>query len=137
MPGKGQGADGVQVVRRIEKPWGYQLIFALTPWYAGGVDVIEGGHSLSLQYHERRDETLYVHQGMLRVELEDETGAMNSFGLGPGQSVRFTAMRKHRITALERSVIFEVSTPQMEDVVRLDDIYGRIGKKGGAHEAAG
>jgi mannose-6-phosphate isomerase len=125
MPGNSQMDAGLQIVRRVEKPWGYQLVFAVTPWYAGGVDVIKEGHSLSLQYHQRRDETLYLHQGKLQVELEDDTGAMNAFQLGPGQSVRFCPRQKHRVTALEDSVIFEVSTPQMDDVVRLEDRYGR------------
>jgi len=125
MPDNDQRADGPQIASRVDKPWGYQLIFAATPFYAGGVDAVEKGQSLSLQYHECRDETLYLHEGKLRVEVEDDRGAMHMFEVGPGQSIRFFATRKHRVTALEDSVIFEVSTPQLDDTVRLEDRYGR------------
>ncbi len=116
---------GPQAATRIDKPWGYQLLFTITEPYSGAVDVIWKGHSLSLQYHRQRDETLFLHQGRLQVELEDETGVMRTFGLQPGQSIHFLPLRRHRISALEDSVIFEVSTPHTDDVVRLADRYGR------------
>ncbi len=126
MPDNNQGADGPQIARRVEKPWGYQLIFVVTPSYAGGVDVVKKGYSLSLQYHEWRDETLYLHEGKLQVQVEDDEGAMSTFEVRPGCSIRFCASRKHRVTALEDSVIFEVSTPDLDDIVRLEDRYGRV-----------
>lgn len=126
MPDNNQGADGPQTASRVDKPWGHQIIFAATPYYAGGVDMVSQGESLSLQYHQRRDETLYLHEGKLWVEVEDDAGAMSCFEVGPGCSVRFPAMRKHRITAIEDSVIFEVSTPDLDDIVRLEDRYGRV-----------
>jgi mannose-6-phosphate isomerase len=126
MPDNDQRADGPQIASRVDKPWGYQLIFAVTPSYAGGVDVVKKGQSLSLQYHEYRDETLYLHEGKLQVQVEDNEGAMSTFEVRPGWSIRFCATLKHRVTALEDSVIFEVSTPHLEDIVRVEDRYGRV-----------
>lgn len=111
---------------RIDRPWGYQLLFAVTQFYAGAVDVVHKGHSLSLQYHQCRDETLYLHQGRIRVEIEDATGALHTLEMQPGQSIRFLPGRKHRVAALEDAVIFEVSTPHLQDIVRLEDLYGRV-----------
>ncbi|HUT16023.1 MAG TPA: SDR family NAD(P)-dependent oxidoreductase [Anaerolineae bacterium] len=129
MTSTDQVDDGPRAAARTAKPWGYQLMFAVTPSYAGGVDVVRKGHGLSLQYHLYRDETLYLHDGRLLVELEDEAGTMRRFEMEPGRSIRFCPMRKHRVTALEDSVVFEVSTPQLEDVVRLQDRYGRADKQ--------
>jgi quercetin dioxygenase-like cupin family protein len=123
--------EGPQHAKRIDKPWGYQLLFAATLSYAGGVDVIHAGRSLSLQYHQCRDETLFLHRGRLLVELEDATGKMHRFELVPDQSIHLVPPRKHRVTALEDSIIFEVSTPQLDDVVRLEDLYGRAGEQAG------
>jgi mannose-6-phosphate isomerase len=125
---------GPQTATRIDKPWGYQLLFTSTEPYSGGVNVVCRGHSLSLQYHRQRDETLFLHQGHLQVELEDEAGVMRTFALKPGQSIRFVPLRRHRISALEDSVIFEVSTPQMDDVVRVADRYGRAAVQPGGEE---
>jgi mannose-6-phosphate isomerase-like protein (cupin superfamily) len=120
-----QGDEGPRFARSVDKPWGEQLVFAVTSTYCGAVDVVRQGQSLSLQFHQLRDETLYLYQGSLQVKFEDESGAMRCVDMSPGQSIRFRPLRKHRITALTDSVIFEVATPQLDDVVRLQDIYGR------------
>ena len=129
VTGTDQVDDGPRDAARTDKPWGYQLMFAVTPSYAGGVDVIREGHTLSLQYHHCRDETLYLHDGRLLVELEDKAGAMQSFEMEPGQSIHFCPPRKHRVTALKDSIVFEVSTPHLNDIVRLEDRYGRGNKR--------
>ena len=113
-----------KIPRKIEKPWGFELLFALTPEYAGKLIFVKQGHRLSLQYHENKDETMYLHQGKIQLEIEDE-GRMVSKTFLPGQSLRITPHTKHRLKAIEDSTIFEVSTPELEDVVRLEDDYGR------------
>jgi len=123
-----------QTATRIDKPWGHQLLFTVTDRYSGAVDVVWKGHSLSLQYHRQRDETLFLYRGRLRVELADETGVMHTFTLEPGQSIRFLPLRRHRIHALEDAVIFEVSTPELDDVVRVADLYGRADHEPGGKE---
>jgi len=123
-----------QTATRIDKPWGYQLLFTVAAPYSGAVDVVRKGHSLSLQYHRQRDETLFLYQGLLRVELADEMGVMHTFTLEPGQSIRFLPLRRHRIHAVEDSVIFEVSTPELDDVVRMADLYGRVDQEPGGKE---
>jgi mannose-6-phosphate isomerase-like protein (cupin superfamily) len=113
--------------RRVEKPWGYELIWAHTDRYAGKVIVIEAGRRLSLQVHERKDESLYVMSGRLRLHLEDDGGAMTSLDLGPGDHAHVPVGRRHRFEALERVSLIEVSTPELDDVVRLEDDFGREG----------
>ena len=110
--------------RRTEKPWGYELLFALTPKYAGKVIFVKQGHRLSLQYHEKKDETMYVFQGKMLMEIERD-GQMVQSELSPGSSVRIPPLTKHRVKALEDTLLLEVSTPELEDVVRLADDYGR------------
>jgi mannose-6-phosphate isomerase len=114
--------------QRTEKPWGFELLFALTPKYAGKLIFVKKGHRLSLQYHEKKDETHYFYQGKALLEIEDE-GKMVSKTLLPGQSVRIPPHTKHRLKALEDCTIFEVSTPELDDVVRLEDDYGRVGQR--------
>lgn len=126
MTDQRQDEEGPRFAHHGDKPWGDQFIFAVTSSYCGAVDVVRQGQSLSLQFHRQRDESLYLYQGALLVEFEDETGAMGSVEMKPGQSIRFLPLRRHRITALLDSVIFEVSTPPLDDVVRLQDLYGRI-----------
>jgi mannose-6-phosphate isomerase len=110
--------------RKIAKPWGYELLFALTPQYAGKLIFVKKGHRLSLQYHEKKDETIYLHQGKVRLEIE-EAGKMVSKQFEPGQSVKVPPGTKHRLEAIEDSTFFEVSTTELDDVVRLEDDYGR------------
>ncbi len=112
---------------RVEKPWGHELIWAQTDRYVGKVLVIEAGHRLSLQLHRQKDETILVIGGRMRLHLEDETGTFRSEELGPGDHRRVVAGRRHRYEAIERTELVEVSTPEVWDVVRLEDDYGREG----------
>ncbi len=110
--------------RRIEKPWGYEILWALTEHYAGKILHIRRGESLSLQYHRKKDESLYLYQGMLTLELE-KNGRMMKRKMTRGQTVRILPRRKHRLQALTTCTVFEVSTPYLSDVVRIEDRYGR------------
>ena len=115
-------------VRRIDKPWGYELIWALTGDYAGKVLFVRAGHSLSLQFHREKDESWYIQSGRAKLELGSSGDAVLSEEvIAAGASFRFRPGTVHRVTALEDTTILEVSTPQLEDVVRLEDAYGRAG----------
>jgi len=111
--------------RRVEKPWGFELVWAHTERYAGKVLVIEAGKRLSLQYHRTKDESILLLRGRMRLELEDASGAMVVEEIRPGAHRRIPAGRRHRFEALERVELVEVSTPELDDVVRLADDYGR------------
>ena len=113
--------------RRVDKPWGHELIWVLTDRYCGKVIVIETGRRLSLQYHERKDESVYVISGRLRLHLEDDAGAMTVRELGPGDSARVPVGRRHRFEAVQRVELIEVSTPELDDVIRVEDDFGREG----------
>jgi mannose-6-phosphate isomerase len=115
------------LARRVEKPWGHELIWAHTDRYVGKVLVIETGRRLSLQRHEVKDESIYVTAGRLRLTLEDDAGEVRTEELGPGDHRRITTGRIHRYEAIERCEIVEVSTPELDDVVRLEDDFGREG----------
>jgi len=104
----------------IEKPWGGEVVWALTELYCGKLLYIDAGQSLSLQLHRRKDETICVQQG--RIEL---TVGRTSVEVGPGAAFRIRPSVVHRMRALEASVVLEASTPELEDVVRLEDAYGR------------
>ena len=112
---------------RVPKPWGHELIWAATDRYAGKILVIETGRRLSLQRHVRKDESIYVLSGRLRLHLEDDAGIVRTEELGPGASRRVPAGRIHRYEAIERVELVEVSTPELDDVVRLEDDFGREG----------
>jgi len=110
---------------RMDKPWGYELRWAITDHYLGKVLHINAGEALSLQYHNRKDESILLLNGLMDLELEDEAGALRVHRLRPGDSKRIRPGRRHRMTAVEECDIFEVSTPDMDDIVRLEDRYGR------------
>ncbi len=113
-------------MRVVPKPWGREVIFAETERYAGKLLHLSAGHSLSLQYHERKDETLYVLEG--EVVLLVEVGAtMTEMRLQPGESQRILPGQRHRLRAEKPCVLVEVSSPELDDVVRLEDAYGRAG----------
>jgi len=115
--------------RRVEKPWGSELIFALTEDYCGKVLFVRAGQSLSLQYHEVKDETLYVQSGRATLELGtvgDESSSQ-IVEIAAGDAFHFVPRTIHRLTAIEDLTVLEVSTPHLDDVVRLEDRYGREG----------
>ena len=112
--------------KKIEKPWGYELIFAHTPKYAGKLIFVTGGHRLSLQYHKKKDETLYVYQGKAVIEIGEDEGRMVQLEVSKGDRVRIRPLTRHRFTAMEDTTVFEVSTPELDDVKRLADDYGRV-----------
>jgi mannose-6-phosphate isomerase len=113
--------------RRVPKPWGHELIWALTDRYCGKILVIETGKRLSLQRHVEKDESILVVSGRLRLQLEDDRGVVQVEELGPGEHRRVEAGRIHRYEAIERVELVEVSTPELDDVVRLEDDFGREG----------
>ncbi len=114
-----------QPVRRVEKPWGYELIFAHTESYVGKLLHIEPGAALSLQFHHRKDETFFVARGGIDLQVEED-GRMVQQGLAEGESYHVTPGTKHRMVAgASGCELFEVSTSELDDVVRLEDRYGR------------
>jgi mannose-6-phosphate isomerase-like protein (cupin superfamily) len=112
---------------RVEKPWGYELHWAKTHQYVGKVLHVNAGHALSLQYHNVKDETILLWSGRLLFEVQTENG-LEQRDMRPGDRIHVTPKTIHRMTALEDSDIFEVSTPELHDVVRLEDRYGRLPK---------
>ncbi len=110
---------------RIEKPWGYELIWARTDRYVGKILHIGKGHSLSLQYHQRKDETLHVLTGTVRLQTGEEDAALEERVLGPGESFHVTPLLRHRMIAQTDCDVLEASTPELDDIVRLEDRYGR------------
>jgi mannose-6-phosphate isomerase len=114
--------------RRVEKPWGWELIWAHADAYVGKILFVRSGHSLSLQFHRQKDESWYVESGRAELELgEAGQGLLNTEVITAGASFHFPPGTVHRVTALEDTTILEVSTPHLEDVVRLEDNYGRAG----------
>jgi len=113
--------------RRVDKPWGHELIWALTDRYCGKVLVIEPGRRLSLQRHLVKDEAILVVSGRMLLTLEEADGEVREEELGPGEHRRIEAGRIHRYEARERVELVEVSTPELDDVVRLEDDFGREG----------
>jgi predicted GH43/DUF377 family glycosyl hydrolase/mannose-6-phosphate isomerase-like protein (cupin superfamily) len=120
--------------RRVEKPWGWELIWAHTEFYVGKVLFLRAGHSLSLQFHNEKDESWYVESGRATLELgdavefdADEDRFMKTAVISTGACFHFHPHTIHRVTALQDTTILEVSTPHLDDVVRLEDAYGRAG----------
>jgi mannose-6-phosphate isomerase len=114
--------------RLVEKPWGHESIWAVTDRYVGKILHLTAGGRLSLQYHERKDESILVLKGTLRFHLADPAGTMTIEDLGPGDHRRVPVGRVHRYEALAEDVdLVEVSTPELEDVVRIEDDFGREG----------
>jgi mannose-6-phosphate isomerase len=111
-------------VTRVEKPWGYEVHWATTDRYVGKIIHINKGHALSLQYHSLKDETVYLLSGRLLFEI-DVDGKLTKRELQPGQAVHVTPKTIHRMTAIEDCDVLEASTPELTDVVRLEDRYGR------------
>jgi mannose-6-phosphate isomerase len=112
-------------VKRIDKPWGYEIIFALSEKYCGKLIFVRAGEQLSLQFHRMKDETIYVHSGRIELEIGDPGGTLDAEVVGSGHAFRLKPGVVHRWRALEDSIVLEASTPELDDVVRLEDRYGR------------
>jgi len=111
----------------VNKPWGHEFIWAQTPHYVGKILHVKIGEALSLQYHRVKDETIMVLSGRLRFEFFTEGHPPNARELGPRESFHIAPGLRHRMTAVEDTDVLEVSTPELDDVVRLEDRYGRVG----------
>ena len=117
--------------RKVDKPWGWELVWAEAEDYVGKLLFVRAGESLSLQYHEVKDESWLVHEGRARLELGEVGGELETVEIEPGDTYRFRPRTVHRVTAVEDTLVIEVSTNHLTDVVRLEDKYGREG----THEA--
>jgi mannose-6-phosphate isomerase len=114
--------------RKVEKPWGSELIYVLTDRYAGKLLFVRAGEELSLQFHKVKDEAWYILEGRVELELGAAgEGVLACEVVGPGSSFHFGPGTVHRVRALQDTTILEVSTPELDDVVRLEDSYGRAG----------
>ena len=113
-------------VQRVPKPWGYELIFAKTARYVGKILHINQGETLSLQYHNVKEETLFVVRGELKLTIESD-GDRRVLPLREGESFHIPPRLIHRMEAVIDTDVAEVSTPELDDVVRLEDRYGREG----------
>jgi mannose-6-phosphate isomerase-like protein (cupin superfamily) len=113
---------------RVEKPWGHELIWALSESYCGKLLFVKAGHALSLQFHNEKDESWYVQAGRVEIELGEPGDATPPCEVvGPGAAFRLRPGTIHRLRAIEDTTVLEVSTPQLDDIVRLADEYGRVG----------
>jgi mannose-6-phosphate isomerase len=113
--------------RKVDKPWGWELVWAEADDYVGKLLFVRAGECLSLQYHEVKDESWLVQEGRAKLELGEVGGELETSEVAPGDAFRFRPGTVHRVTALEDTLVVEVSTPQLGDVVRLEDRYGREG----------
>jgi mannose-6-phosphate isomerase len=123
----GQPPPEADLPRRVDKPWGHELIWAWTDRYVGKLLTIETGKRLSLQHHEIKDEWIHVLSGRLRLTLQKDAGEVEVRELGPGEGAHIGVRRVHRYEAIETATLIEVSTPELDDVVRLEDDFGREG----------
>jgi mannose-6-phosphate isomerase-like protein (cupin superfamily) len=121
-----QGGSGRAAVVTVPKPWGHETIWAHTDRYVGKVLHIRAGHALSVQYHERKDETVHLLAGELIYRVQSE-GELRDVQLRVGESFRITPNTVHQMEAVTDCDVLEVSTPELDDVVRLSDRYGREG----------
>lgn len=112
------------MVQKLDKPWGYEIIFAHTKQYVGKILFVKAGHKLSLQYHKEKDETVFLKSGKIILEVHKDD-SISMIKMKPGASFHITPGTIHRIIAEEDSEVLEASTSQLNDVVRLKDDYGR------------
>jgi len=115
-------------IRRVEKPWGYELIWAHTGRYVGKILHIDAGHALSYQYHERKEETIYVLSGTLTLHVASGDDEPEIVELAAGEAFHIHPGLRHSFEAIGEVELLEVSTPELDDVVRLRDRYGRAGR---------
>jgi len=111
--------------KHVTKPWGYEIHWAVTDQYVGKLLHIEAGHLLSLQYHERKDESIYVLRGRMIFRYRDAAGALVDREMIAGEAQHVPTGMVHQFEALEHTDVLEASTPHLDDVVRLKDRYGR------------
>jgi mannose-6-phosphate isomerase-like protein (cupin superfamily) len=111
--------------RKVEKPWGYELVYAETEKYVGKILFVQKGQQLSVQYHKVKDEMMYLYRGVAELEIRHPQGKSQVMKMSSGEAYRITPGTVHRLTALEDCEILEVSTAELDDVVRLEDRYGR------------
>ena len=116
------------------KPWGYEILWAHTDRYAGKILHIEAGHTLSLQYHHQKHESIYVLRGRMIFLYRNEQGELVELEMIAWQAQQVPTGMVHQFEALERTDILEASTPHLDDVVRLQDRYGRVGPGDGGTE---
>jgi len=114
------------IARKVMKPWGYELIYAETEKYVGKVLFILKGQQLSLQYHKLKDETIYLYKGMAELTIQDSNDTYQVNKMSVGNSYRIKPGCIHRISAISNCEFLEVSTPELNDVIRLEDRYDRI-----------
>lgn len=114
-------------VRRVEKPWGYEVIWAQADRYVGKLLHVKAGHALSMQYHNVKDETIYVHSGVVSITHGPALDALRTKVLREGEAIRLKPGTRHRMVAETDADLFEASTPELDDLVRLEDRYGRAG----------
>ena len=114
-----------EVPYRVEKPWGYELIWAKTGRYVGKILHVKAGHVLSLQYHNQKDETMHVFRGELLLRIKEGKDLVER-PFTAGESIHIPAGMIHQIEAVKDSDVLEASTPELDDLVRLSDRYGRI-----------
>lgn len=112
-------------MRRVEKPWGHEVIWSDTELYVGKILVVKAGHRLSLQYHVEKDESFLVDGGEVELQLDDEHGELQTRRMVEGDTVRILPGRRHRMRAITDCRVIEVSTPHLGDVVRVSDDFGR------------
>ena len=115
-------------ITHVTKPWGYEKIWALSERYVGKILHINAGHELSVQYHNKKDETVYLLSGEISYRVQREgSDNLDDMQLGIGESFRVTPGTVHQMVAVTDCDVLEVSTPELDDVVRLTDKYGRQG----------
>ena len=123
--GKMPGMDATSLPRVVDKPWGHEIWFAHTEHYAGKLLHVNAGHRLSVQYHDQKDETSYLLSGRLLLSQGAAVEQLEMKEIEPGEIWRNEPGVVHTVEAVETSVVLEVSTPELDDVVRLKDAYGR------------
>ena len=121
--------------RRVDKPWGYEILWAQAGGYVGKILHIEAGHVLSLQYHEQKHESIYVLSGKMIYRYQDGPGRSGAVRdgqplkerlMGPGEAQQVPTGRVHQFEAVETTDVLEASTNHLDDVIRLQDRYGRV-----------